>query len=189
MHYEKPAVIPMLAPLPKAAVAAKARATVRSRTSEPAKLVLAAALGAAMVLAGGGLAWNAGLLSRGPGDVALVTPAVAAQAEAARLLSQERDIAIAPAAGLSSQRSDEEVDAALAAAARAAAVPADSVRAAAPAPASAATPVRASMPRRAALRPQAVDEAVAKARARADRFLAPPSAVAPDAPAPATPAQ
>ena len=184
-HYEKPAVMPMLAPPPaRAPIAPRARASARSDIGEPAKFLLAAALGMVVVLAGGGVAWKAGWLSRQPNEMAQVTHAVAAQAEAARLLSQERDIPVAPAAGPPSRRSDAEVDAALAAAARAAAVPAQSVRAAGPArlvPASAsatASPT-ATAPRASGVRPVAphakdsVDEAIANAQARADRFLAP----------------
>ena len=203
-HYEKPAVMPMLAPPPvRVPVAPRARASARPGIGEPAKFLLAAALGMVVVLAGGGVAWKAGWLSRQPDEMAQVAHAVAAQAEAARLLSQERDIAVVPAAGPSSRRSDAEVDAALAAAARAAAVPAESVRAAGPArlvPASApamASPTAAA-PRASGVRPAAthakdsVDEAIANAQARADRFLAPENgSSAPTATAPtnATPAQ
>ena len=177
-HYDKPAVIPMLAPAATPPVAARPPAPVRVRASEPAKFVLAAALGAAVVLVGGTLAWNSGLLSRtGPNNAALVTPAVAAQAEAARRRSEAQDIPIAPAAGVPTQRSDAEVDAALAAAARAAAVPTASVRAASPprvvAPLPANTAPAASSTQRAApLSKESVAEAIAKAQARADRFLA-----------------
>ena len=203
-HYEKPAVMPMLAPLSaRPPIAPRVRAAARAGVGEPAKFVLAAALGMVIVLAGGGVAWKAGWLSRQPDEITQVTHAVAAQAEAARLLSQQRDIAVVPAAGPPSRRSDAEVDAALAAAARAAAVPAQSVRAAGPArlvPASApatAAPMAAAA-RAPGLRPVAshakdsVDEAIANAQARADRFLAPQggsSATAATAPANGTPAQ
>jgi len=203
-HYQKPAVMPMLAPPPaRAPVAPRARASARSGIGEPAKFLLAAALGMVVVLAGGGVAWKAGWLSRQPDEMAQVTHAVAAQAEAARLLSQERDIPVVPAAGPPSRRSDAEVDAALAAAARAAAVPAESVRAAGPArlvpasvPATASPPAAAQ--RAPGVRPVAlhakdsVDAAIANAQARADRFLAPQNgSSAPTAAAPtnATPAQ
>lgn len=191
-NYEKPAVMPVLAP-PRPPVAARPRPRVRPSGQEPARFLLAAALGAAVVLAGGGFAWKAGLLSRQPDDMALVTSKVAAQAEAARLLSQAQDIPIAPAAGLSPHRSDAEVDAALAAAARAAAVPAASVRAAAPAPIAhpaVAARAPAAAPHASAARHVApaakddVDAAVANARARADRFLAPDGAASPTTPAP-----
>jgi len=202
-HDEKPAAMPMLAPLPaRAPVAPRARAPARQGVGEPAKFLLAAGLGMVVVLAGGGAAWKAGWLSRQPDEMTQVTHAVAAQAEAARLLSQQRDIPVAPAAGPPSRRSDAEVDAALAAAARAAAVPAQSVRAAGPArlvPASApAMPApMAAAARAAGVRPvtsharDSVDEAIANAQARADRFLAPPggsSAPTATAPANATPA-
>jgi hypothetical protein len=204
-HYEKPVVMPMLAPPPaRAPIAPRARASARPGIGEPAKFLLAGALGMVVVLAGGGVAWKAGWLSRQPDEMAQVTHAVAAQAEAARLLSQERNIPVVPAAGPSSRRSDAEVDAALAAAARAAAVPADSVRAAGPArlvPASApamASTTAAAAARASGVRPvvphakDSIDEAIANAQARADRFLAPETgSSAPTAPAPtnATPTQ
>ena len=137
------------------------------------------------MLIGGGVAWKAGMLSRNtPSNAALVTPAVAAQAEAARVLSAaQQDIPIAPAAGVPARRSDEEVDAALAAAARAAAVPAASVRAAGPlargrAAAAPLTPLAAApaasptAAQHAPARQGSVAEAIANAQARADRFLA-----------------
>jgi len=203
-HYEKPAVMPMLAPAPtRPPIAPRARASARSGIGEPAKFLLAAALGMVVVLAGGGVAWKAGWLSRQPDEMAQVTHAVAAQAEAARLLSQERDLQVVPAAGPPSRRSDAEVDAALAAAARAAAVPAQSVRAAGPARLVPASAPAAAAPTAAAVHPSgvrpvaphakdSVDEAIANAQARADRFLAPQggsSAPAATAPTNATPAQ
>lgn len=177
-HYDKPAVVPMLAPAIAPRAAARPPAPVRARTNETTKFVLAAALGAAVVLAAGALAWKSGLLSRGnPNNAALVTPEVATQAEAARVRSEAQDIPAAPAAAaaMPAPRSDAEVDAALAAAARAAAVPTASVRAASPRivppaapPASHAAPVAR----------QSVSEAIARAQARADRFLAPEAAPA-----------
>ena len=192
-HYEKPAVMPVLAPA-RPPVAPRARQPVRPVRREPARFLLAAALGAGVVLVGGGFAWKAGLLARQPDELAVVSHAVAARAEAARLLSQAQDeIPIAPAAGLPTQRSDAEVDAALAAAARAAAVPAASVRAAGPdlvmQPLSAGTAPQAA-PRASAARHAAapakdnVDAAVANARARADRFLAPDGAGSAASPSP-----
>ncbi|MFL6695541.1 MAG: hypothetical protein ACJ8GJ_00140 [Vitreoscilla sp.] len=180
-RHDKPAVTPMPAPPAMVPVAARAPVPARRSAGEPAKFVLAAVLGAGLVLVGGGVAWYAGLLSQHPDNAAIVTPAVAAQAEAARVLSAARDIPIAPAAGLPSRRSDEEVDAALAAAARAAAVPADSVRAAGPAYMARPSPVTppvtaaAAAPAAAHVAPHGKDsiaEAIAKAQARADRFLA-----------------
>ena len=178
-RYDKPAVIPMLAPPAMAPVAARARVPAHRKAGEPLKLVLAAVLGAGIVLVGGGVAWNAGLLSHHPDSLAIVTPAVAAQAEAARVLSAARDIPMAPAAGVPSRRSDAEVDAALAAAARAAAVPAASVRAAGPAymarPLQPATAAPAASPA-AHTAPRGKDDivgAIAKAQARSDRFLLP----------------
>lgn len=177
-NYDKPAVIPMLAPPPMAPVVPRTPVPARSRANasagEPGKFLLAAALGAVVVLIGGGIAWNAGLLSRNtPNNAALITPAVAAQAEAAGVLSAERDIPIAPAAGVPSQRSNEEVDAALAAAARAAAVPAASVRAAGPVRlARPLSPAASSVPHVAPLDKDGVADAIANAQARADRFLA-----------------
>ena len=200
-HYDKPAVIPVLAPAAMAPAVARAPAPPRADAREPVRFVLAAAIGAALVLMGGAVAWNAGLLSRNnPNNTALVTPAVAAQAEAARVLSAAKDIPIAPAAGVPTRRTDEEVDAALAAAARAAAVPAESVRAAGPArivrplpPVAAEAAPAPSSARRAM--PQgrgSVAEAIANAQARADRFLATDgasSAAAPAATPDAKPAQ
>jgi len=198
-HYDKPAVIPVLAPPELAApVVARTPAAARPRAGarEPAKFLLAAALGAVVVLIGGSLAWNAGLLSRNnPNNTAVITPEVAAQAEAARVLSTPQDIPIAPAAGVPAQRSDEEVDAALAAAARAAAVPAASVRAAGPArvarPVSpAAAPVTAAPTASSAPHGKdGVAAAIANAQARADRFLATGSAGSAATPATTTEAR
>ena len=174
--YDKPAVIPMLVPAAKAPVRAQPRAPGRPKAGEPGRIVLGAVLGMALVSIGGGFAWKAGLLSHNnPDNTAMVTPAVAAQAEAARVLSAAPEIPIAPAAGVPARRSDEEVDAALAAAARAAAVPAASVRAAAPA--RVAHPLAPGAAPSSALRnaPGAnagVAAAIANAQARADRFLA-----------------
>jgi hypothetical protein len=187
-HYEKPAVMPVLASARP--LAPRARQPVRSVRREPAGFLLAAALGAAVVLVGGGFAWKAGLLARQPDELAVVSHAVAARAEAARLSSQAQDeIPLAPAAGLPTKRSDAEVDAALAAAARAAAVPAASVRAAGTdlvmQPLSAVTAPRASGVRHAAAPAKDnVDAAVANARARANRFLAPAGAGSAASPGP-----
>ncbi len=198
-HYDKPAVIPMLAPAmaptvarPPAAAAARAPAGVRA--VEPAKFVLAVGFGAVIVLMGGGVAWKAGLLTRNsPTNAALITPAVATQAEAARVQSAApQEIAITPAAGVPARRSDAEVDAALAAAARAAAVPAATVRAAGPSRVARALPpvtsvattpasVSATAPH-APTHKESVAEAIANAQARADRFLASDA----NAPAPVT---
>ena len=182
-HYDKPAVIPMLAPAtapsasrPPAQAAARAPAGIRA--VEPARFLFAVGLGAVIVLMGGGVAWKAGMLTHNsPSNAALITPEVATQAEAARMRSTgQQEIQIAPAAGVPARRSDAEVDAALAAAARAAAVPAASVRAAgpsrvtrAPTPVTplAAAPANAPPPHK-----QSVAEAIANAQARADRFLA-----------------
>ncbi|MCK9685990.1 hypothetical protein [Scleromatobacter humisilvae] len=186
-HYDKPAVIPMLAPSAAPAVAARPPARMRARSSEPAKFVLAAALGAAVVLAGGALAWKSGLLSgTSPSNAALVTPAVAAQAEAARVRSEAQDVPVAAPAGLPPQRSDAEVDAALAAAARAAAVPTASVRAASPARVAVplppgAAPAASTAQRSAPLSKESVADAIAKAQARADRFLSTGSKAGPAA--------
>jgi hypothetical protein len=142
-HYDKPAVMPMLAtptaapglrPVP-ANVPTPLRARLHKPPSEPFKFALAAGLGAVVMLMGGGVAWKAGWLSHpAPSNASLVTAQVAAQAEAARVLSStQQEIPVVPAAGRSSSRTDAEVDAALAAAARAAAVPVASVHAAGPA--------------------------------------------------------
>ena len=187
-HYDKPAVMPMLAPATAPADArlpahAAARAPTRVRGVEPARFLLAAGLGAAVVLMAGGVAWKAGMLSHDtPGNAALVIPAVATQAEAARVqAAAQQEIPIAPAAGVPARRTDAETDAALAAAARAAAVPAASVRAAGPSRVSrslppvaplAAAPVDAStQAQHAPARKANVAEAIANAQARADRFL------------------
>jgi hypothetical protein len=182
-HDDKPAVRPLLAPAtaPAAAKAsARGAAPTRERGGSSAKFLLAAGLGAVVVLMGGGIAWKAGLMSRdNPANAALVTPAVATQAEAARALSASpQEIPIAPAAGVPAPRSSAEIDAALAAAARAAAVPAASVRAAGPArvaptvtPPVAAKPAAPPSAQRAPVRQDNVAEAIANAQARADRFL------------------
>jgi hypothetical protein len=206
-HYDKPAVIPMLAtpsaaPAARAALAAPARGRARAASGDPVKFVLAAGFGAALVLLGGGVAWKAGLLSRAsPTNSSLITAEVAARAEAARLLSvPPQEIALpAPAAGGTSTRTSEEVDAALAAAARAAAVPVASVHAAgplrvarplpvlaAPVVTMPATPVPAAPLRApaAAVSKDGVAAAIANAQARADNFLSSGSAIG-DVPAPA----
>ena len=193
--YDKPAVVPMLAP---AMAPLPARAAMPARGRRPAasgeafKFVLAAGLGAVVVLIGGGVAWKAGLLTRNSAtNAAVITPQVAAQvaaqADAARVLSATpQEIPIAPAAGPAPVRSNEEVDAALAAAARAAAVPVASVHAAGPsravhpttpavAPAALApAPVTAvaAPPRAAPKAKESVADSVARAQARADSFLA-----------------
>ena len=187
--YDKPAVMPMLAPASAKAPAAPARA--RASTGEPFKFVLAAGMGAAVVLMLGGVAWKAGLLSRNTASNAeLVTARVAAQAEAARVQSTSpQEIVVAPAAGPALTRTNAEVDAALAAAARAAAVPVASVQAAGPAPVarpvvadapvaqaptprSAAAPVATPVQRLSADSAASVAQAIARAQARADSFLA-----------------
>ncbi|MEO5690091.1 MAG: hypothetical protein ABIR54_22250 [Burkholderiaceae bacterium] len=142
-HYDKPAVMPMLA-TPAAAPGTRSvranvptltRARIHQPPSEPFKFALSAGLGAVIMLMGGGVAWKAGWLSHPtPSNASLITPQVAAQAEAARVLSSsQQEIPIATAAGTPTTRTNAEVDAALAAAARAAAVPVASVQAAGPA--------------------------------------------------------
>ena len=196
-HYDKAAVMPMLAP----AVASRAARTNapraergRASAANPMTLLLAAGFGAAIALVGGGVAWRAGLLGRHAAvEAAAPAPQVAAQAEAARVLSPaQAEIAIAPAAGINPPRSDAEVNAALAAAARAAAVPADSVRAAGPARAaepavevvavSRPAPAAPSAARAAAHGKDGVADAIAHAQARADKFLESGSAPAQPAP-------
>lgn len=193
---DKPAVMPMLAPATAPAhLAAKAPLLVPLRGRAPAadsfKFVLAAAVGAVIVLMFGGVAWKAGwLASNNASNAALITSQVAAQAEAARVRSAPpQEIAITPAAGGAPTRTSEEVDAALAAAARAAAVPVASVHAAGPSrvarplPAEPA-PLAASPAPVAALAPtstphapvkgkESVADAIARAQARADSFLTP----------------
>ena len=203
MSYDKPAVMPMLAPAvtPVSAKAPAAPVRARASTGEPFKFALAAGMGAAVVLMLGGVAWKAGLLSRNTAaNAELVTARVAAQAEAARVQSTPpQEIVVAPAAGPAPTRTNAEVDAALAAAARAAAVPVASVQAAgpapvarpvaadapvaqAPAPRSAAAPAAAPAQRLSADSAASVAQAIARAQARADSFLATGSgAVAPAA--------
>ena len=195
-QYDKPAVMPLLAPSmapvsAKAPPGAPSRALARAAFGEPFKFLLAASLGAVVVLMFGGVAWKAGWLSRDNASNAdLVTARVASQAEAARVQSAPpQDIAIAPAAGATPTRTNAEVDAALAAAARAAAVPVASVHAAGPslvarpvpAAPSVTTPVAAvPLPVAAPTSPQrtpvlskdGVAEAIARAQARSDTFLA-----------------
>jgi len=116
---------------------ATASAPARSRTPAPArapareglKFALAAGLGAVVVLAGGGMAWKAGWLSRGAASAttAATAPAEAtttappatttatvaptdAQAEAARILSPARqEITITPAAGVAPPRGEAQL--------------------------------------------------------------------------------
>lgn len=189
-HDDKPAATPMLGPARAGARRPPASASrARARTGEPIRFLLAAGLGAAVVLIGGGVAWKSGWLSRNnASNASLVTARVAAQAEAARLLSAEpKEIAVAPAAGATPVRTSEEVGAALAAAARAAAVPVASVHAAGPSrvarplPAAAApvavAPVAVAAaspaaPQRAPVKSrESVADAIAHAQARADNFL------------------
>ena len=200
---DRPAVVPMLAPATapvraRAATPTHAHARRQPASGEAFKFVLAAGLGAVVVLIGGGVAWKAGLLTRNSAtNAAVITPQVAAQAEAARVLSATpQEIPITPAAGPvpaadpAPIRSSEEVDAALAAAARAAAVPVASVHAAGPAhavhpttlsvapvavapapvPAPALAPTAA--PRAATKPKESVADSIARAQARADSFLA-----------------
>ncbi len=191
-NYDKPAVMPVLAPAivtpgaARATVAPRARPRAPAPTREPLRLALAVGAGAAIVLAAGAIAMKAGLLTRsGANDAAMITARAAAQAEANRVLSAAApEIAIAPAAGVAPSRSDAEVDAALAAAARAAAVPVATVHAAGPAR---AVPVAVAVPapqRAPAHAKDSVAAAIANAQARADSFLASGGGTA--APAPAT---
>ena len=185
--HDKPMVPPMPAtpgasrvtrPSPAGSAPASARAGASS--AEPLRLALAVALGAAIVLMGGGVAWKAGWLTHGgPGNASLVTPEVATRAETARVMSaaQQEIALVPPAAGTPSARSDQEVDAALAAAARAAAMPVASVHAAGPAhaaraPATPVPAVKANAASHAAAGKDGVAAAIAGAQARADRFLA-----------------
>ncbi len=201
-HYDKASVMPMLAPATASARRPPAAASrARARAGEPIRFLLAAGLGAAVVLIGGGVAWKAGWLSRNnASNASLITAEVAAQAEAARVLSAEpKEIAIAPAAGVAPARTSEEVDAALAAAARAAAVPVASVHAAGPsrvarplppvtAPVAVAPVAVPAAPQRAPVKAKdSVADAIAHAQARADHFLGSGAAVA--APASATDAK
>ena len=196
-NYDKPAVMPMLAPAAasrgaRVNAATRSRARDRAPAAEPLKLLFAAGIGAVIALLLGGAAWKVGLLSR-HATVEAAAPAgrVAAQAEAARVLAPAQpEIAIAPAAGATPPRSDAEVDAALAAAARAAAVPAASVRAAGPVrqpqpevatPAKPA-PTTASAAHAAVHGKDSVADAIANAQARADKFLEAGTAPAPAAP-------
>jgi len=168
----------------------------RRRNSETTRFVVAMGVGALAMLMAGGLAWKAGWLAHDtPDNPALVTARVAAQAEAARVLSSaQQEIAVTPAAGTAPHRTDEEINAALAAAARAAAVPVASVHAAAPAraiaptapvtlavastapiaapAAPAASAVGAAPPRVPVKGKDSVAAAIANAQARADSFLA-----------------
>lgn len=202
-HAPRAAALPAVAHHPARPVATPSQAAAPSRSTSPARaparggvaFLMAAGLGGAVVLAGGGLAWRAGLLSHAAAPVAAAsttapaTPApVSAQAEAARVLSSAapQEIPVTPAAGPTPPRSESEADAALAAAARAAAVPAASVRAAGPSTAAGpqpeTTPAPASPPAPAAHGKANVAAAIANAQARADRFLSPNSG---DASAPA----
>lgn len=194
--HDKPAVTPLRAPVTasrtgRTQAGGAAHARDRRSSADPMKLLLAAGFGVAIALAAGGVAWKAGLLGRHRTveAAAALTPQLAAQAEAARVLSPAQpEIAIAPAAGANPPRGDAEVNAALAAAARAAAVPADSVRAAGPTRMQEA--VVATVPRAAPAAPSAaratahgkdsVADAIAHAQSRADKFLESGSAPAPE---------
>jgi len=197
--YDKPAVLPMLAtpgasPVTRPSAGARTPASARARgegsSGETLRFALAAGLGAVVVLIGGGVAWKAGWLARSsPTAAALVTPAVATQAEAARVMAaaQQEIALVPPAAGTPPARSDQEADAALAAAARAAAVPVASVHAAgpahlAPAPVAPARAASAAHPSP-HVGKDGVAAAIAEAQARADRFLSSGGA-APAAPKP-----
>ncbi len=147
-HYDKPEVMPMLATPP--AAPARAPAARRAPAGERAKLMLAAGMGAVVVLMAGGVAWKSGMLSRGgnPADGALVTASVAKHAEAARMLAGNQEIRMAPpAAGVraASATAPVDVDAILAAAARVVAPPAPAAEppAATPVALEVATPARA----------------------------------------------
>ena len=181
-HPARPVVTPAHAAAPS-----RAHSGARAPRRDGWRFLVAAGLGGVVVLAGGGLAWRAGLLSheaataRAPAPapaVAVASPAaVAAQAEATRVLSAAapQEIGVAPAAGPVPPRTSADVDAALAAAARAAAVPAASVRAAAPAPVArsqqVAAPASASVAAPTGRGKTDVAAAIAQAQARADRFL------------------
>jgi len=177
-HPARPVVTPA-----QAAAPSRPHAVARAPRRDGLRFLLAAGLGGVVVLAGGGLAWRAGLLSHdaAPAPVtAATTPtpaAVAAQAEAARVLSPvaPQEITVTPAAGPTPPPTSADVDAVLSAAARAAAAPAASVPAAGPAPATrpqrdaAPLPASAAMP---AVHGKAdVAAAIANAQAKADRFL------------------
>jgi hypothetical protein len=192
-HPGRPVVTPS-----QAAAPSRGHAPARPPARDGLRFLLAAGLGAVVVLAGGGLAWRAGLLTHAaaPMTAATSTPttpaaepaAATAQAEAARVLAPTapQEIPVTPAAGPAPPRSGADVDAALAAAARAAAVPADSVRAAGPTPVARPQPLTAPLPVPApATTPAAaahgkpsVAEAIANAQAKADRFLSAGSAPA-----------
>ncbi len=181
-QYAKPAMIPMLATPTAAPVARPAvPVTRRAPTGESVKFALAAGLGAAIVLAGGGVALKAGWLSHtSPTHAAPVAPQAAA-ARAAAATSQEIEIA-PPAAGVATTRSNEEVQAALAAAARAAAVPVASVHAAGPSRVARALPPGAATVAGPQWKPSVSQQlpalskdnlaaAIASAQSRADNFL------------------
>jgi len=180
-HPARPVVTPS-----QAAAPSRAKAPARAPVRGGLRFLLAAGLGGAVVLGGGGLAWRAGLLSHGepPATAAATTPAaaatpiaipavVAAQAEAARLLSSQatQEIPVTPAAGTTSPRGEAQADAApdtAAVPAVRAVDPASTLRP--PAPATVA-PAAASTPAPALHGKASVAAAIADAQARADRFL------------------
>jgi len=165
----------------QAAAPSRPHAAARAPRRDGLRFMLAAGLGAVVVLAGGGLAWRAGLLSHdaAPAPVtAAATPtpaAVAAQAEAARVLSPTapQEITVTPAAGPAPPPTSADVDAVLSAAARAAAVPAAPALgpAAATRPQHDAAPLPASASTPAVHGKADVAAAIANAQAKADRFL------------------
>jgi len=186
-HPARPVVMPA-----QAAAPSRGHATARAPRRDGLRFLLAAGLGGVVVLAAGGIAWRAGLMSHDAARAtAVATPppaTVAAQDEAARVLAPTapQEIPVTPAAGPTPPHPQADVDAALAAAARAAAVPAESVRAAPPTPAP-PTPVArhqaaaAPAPASAARNKPDVAAAIANAQAKADRFLSSGSATAPAA--------
>jgi hypothetical protein len=178
-HPARPVVTPS-----QAAAPSRSRSPARAPARTGVGMLLAAGLCGVVILAGGGLAWRAGMLSHAAAPVTAAaknapaaTAPVSVQAEAARVLSPAapQEIPVTPAAGPTPPRSEAEVDAALAAAARAAAVPAASVRAAGPAtvapPQPQGVPVPAITPAPAAHGKASVAAAIANAQAKADRFL------------------
>ena len=185
-HPARPVVMPA-----QAAAPSRGHAHARAARRDGLRFLLAAGLGGVVVLAGGSIAWRAGLLSHGAAPTtAAATPAqaaVAAQEEAARVLAPTapQEIPVTPAGGPTPPSPSADADAALAAAARAAAVPADSVRAATPTPVAhpqgAATPAPASAAAPAARGKADVAAAIANAQAKADRFLSSGSGAAPAA--------
>jgi cytoskeletal protein RodZ len=189
-HRAEPDGKPGMAPMRAAASAAPSRAAAPARVPARSglKYLLAAGLGAVVVLAGGGLAWKARQASPAVAagtvprtvpapPVATTVPAPAhdqAQADSARAPTPAQpEIPVAPAAAAAPTGPDAPIDAAPAADARMAPLPSDAASAAEPSPVAHPQPAAAGLSAQAAAPHRKVDvaAAIANAQAKAERFL------------------